>query len=778
MRVKFSRALFLSIALTMLVVVVAGTLLAQQLVRDSVRRSASESLLQTSEYFIQQLGMRAGELVAATEVLTSDFGFREALASLDPLTIQSALENQVFRIGADHGVVRLSDGRIVTTGSSAPTGIALDPSARADEQARITTMDGRPYLLISTAVDAPLPSGQLRLAFSLGQDFINQFYHLIGADLSIQISDERSQPSLMSSRLLPDGRADRVSLMALLDELAEGSTLIHDIGDERLITMRVSAPGTSDVRMYLHRSLANEADTLNALAKELLILVIGAVVLVLVLSSWLSRRLTRPLGQFGQLAARMNLGDYQRHLPRQSITELSDLADAFNSMQDAIAERETRIAHQARYDSLTGLPNRLAALEFIRGHLERSQGQAHCGLLTVDIHHLRDINESFGQQCGDTVLRWLATSLVQAQPRNAQVFRIASDDFLMVIAGAQEEQCRLIARKMEQACSHPVALGDGLTTTVRLHQGIALSPEHGSNAEVLIQRAEQALYRAREKTVSVHLYDPEAEASRKRRVTLLTELKDALARNQLTLQLQPRIERDRPLEVLGDAQLRWEHPQFGDISGTELLTLIQTAGLASNANSLLLQQSCALIADWQSRRISSALSMDILADDLRDSQFVSRVLDITQRYGVHRSLIRMEINEALVSEELATARDVIGRLRRQQIKVVISQFGTGMASLALLRDIEVDEIRIERRFISNLGHSKADTAIVESIITLGHRLGIRVSADGVDNREQLSQLEQLGIDGVQGMVLGRIMSPSHFESWRDAWITSKKRSLA
>lgn len=777
MRVRFSRALSLSVASMMLLVLVGGTLLARQLIQDTVRSSAAANLQQTSEYFIQQLGVRAGELVSAVDVLVADFGFREAISSQDHATMLSALENQASRIGADHAVIRLSDGRLVAAGGNAPPGLIPGSTGDAAPAVVITAFSGTPYLVVSTTLGAPGSSGQLSLAFSMGADFIAQLRSLIGADITMAMNDGGGDPAVLSSLILPPTSNERKEFTSVLSALAEQGSSIHYIDGNAYISLRPALAGTEGVEIFLHQELAAEADTFKALATELLALVAASVLLVLILSSWLSKRMTRPLRDIAQLAGQISGGDYQVTLPRQSMTEFAELGNAFTSMQKAISEREVEIVRQGRHDSLTGLPNRIAALEFIAS-LTQSLPIRPFTLLVVDIHHLREINESFGQQAGDTLLRWLGTSLSTDNPRDTRAFRLASDDFLVVQPRSSETDALAIARRLDQATATPVQMGDHLSALVHLHIGIALAPQHGSDPEQLIQHAEQAMYLARDRRSNVEVYNAAVEATRKRRIALSSALQEALVRNQISLQLQPRIESDKPLEVIADVQLRWEHPDFGEVSGQELLPLIANAGLATEFNSWLLENSFAVISDWQKRRISSKLSIDVLAQDLKDPAFVSRILDVSQRYSVHRSLLCIEITESLAMNELAAARDVIARLRRQQIRVAISHFGTGRSSLALLREIEVDELRIDQSFIINLTRSKADRAIVESIIELGHRLGLHVCADGVNSRETLNLLEELGIDGVQGMVLGRTMSQPQFDTWRESWIAAKKRSMA
>lgn len=775
MRVKFSRALFLSISLILLVLLSVGAMLAREIIGETVNQNARQNVIQTSEYFRQQIGVRAGELANAVTVLVEDFGFQDAVASNDYDTIVSALENQVARIGADHAVVRLTDGRAVAAGGQAPASMTPQTSDRVETDIVVQAIDGSAHLVISTPVGNPMPVGRIALSFNMGEQFLAQMKSLVGGDVTFLVRTTGSDDVLMSTAVLPESSSAINSYRKSLLSISEERPEVIYLNNVALMSIPLTMGGSEGVQVFIHTAMSAEADPFRTLSIRLGILVIGGFVLVLVLSSWLSRRVTRPLRDIGGLAKRIAGGDYHVKFPVQSFTEFSQLGEAFDNMQGAISDREKNIHDQARCDVLTKLPNRLAAVECIDLLLKKNSARPFA-LIAVDIYRLREINDSLGAEAGDEVLCWLGRTLQSLAQRDATVCRLASDDFLLVLPRANETDALALAAKLLKSTREPIQLSGDVKALIKLHVGLSLAPDHGKEADILIQRAEQSMYRAREQQGEVQVYDSGIDARRRRRIELTRDLREAISNSQLSILFQPKIDFSKAEEVLVEVLPRWEHPTYGEIPLQEFIPLAESSGLMSEVNSWLLEQSCSVHGEWFSKKVVVPMSLNIFAQDLDDPSFVTRLIDTSRRHGIHKSLLCLQISESLANDSLAVAKEVIGRLRRQQVKVSISQFGAGKASLALLRELEVDEISIDRSFVEGLLRGKADKAIAESIVALGHRLGVRVFADGVESREMLKILRAMEVDGIQGQCLSRPLSKLQFEAWRESWLSGKRRS--
>lgn len=777
MRAKFSTALLLAIATLLLAIMAGVAVVGSQIIRDTITDSARQSVITASNYFRQQLGVRAEEVASAVGVLVEDFGFRDALASGDHATILSAVDNQSSRIGATIYAMRMSDGRTISAANMPSSAISSFTDTELTMAVKITAINNVPHLIISTPVGSPTILGILTLGFEMSDIFAEQMKELVGADISfvagLSGSSERALFSTLPDTLDQRDIRQRISTMEALES---DSPTVLTIADQRFMTSLVDLQSAELFEAYLHIPMATEASAFRRVGLQLSLLGGGAFLLVLVMSSWLSRRLTRPLGELGAAATKIGEGDYHVAIPQQSIREFSQLADAFNAMQAAVEEREQAIFQQARRDDLTGLPNRLSAIESMAQLIHSGKGKYSFALLSVDIHHLREINDSLGHDTGDKLLCWLGGTLRSHSLRDSIVCRVASDDFLVIMPRANETDAHAVAKKLFEATESSAQMDKNLQARIRINIGASLFPYHGQTPEELIRAAEQAMYKAKEQRSIIQVYDASDDARRKRRLDLAYALRGAIANNEISLHLQPAIVFGKPLEVYAEALLRWESPSYGSIAPAEFISLAENSGQIAELDAWALEQTCALIGGWQRRRISVPVSINISRHDLEDPGFVTRIIETTQRHGVEKSMLTLQISEDLAASSLDQAKEILSRLRRQRIRIAIGNFGAGRSSLALLRDLTVDEIRIDRSFTRGNLKTRSEKAIVESIVQLAHQLGIQVLAEGVESKELLSTLTAMKVDGAQGYFLSRPLPPQQFETWRESWIISKRRN--
>jgi diguanylate cyclase (GGDEF)-like protein len=586
-------------------------------------------------------------------------------------------------------------------------------------------------------------------------------------------SSERGLFSTLSRAGTP---RDARQHIAAMEAVTTGSPTVLTIADQRFMTTPVDLQSAELFNAYLHIPMTDEASAFRQVGLQLSLLAGGAFLLVLVMSSWLSRRLTRPLGELGAAATKIGGGDYHVAIPQQSIREFSQLGDAFSAMQKAVDEREQAIFQQARRDDLTGLPNRLAAIECITRQIDNGKGGSPFALLSVDIHHLREINDSLGHETGDNLLRWLGSTLQANSLRDSTVCRIASDDFLVIMPRANATDAHAVAKQLFQATESSAQMDKDMKARIRINIGASLFPDHGQSAEALIRAAEQAMYKAKEQRSILQVYDASDDARRKRRLDLAYALRGAIANNEISLNLQPTIAFANPLGVYADALLRWESPAYGPIANDEFIFLAENSGQIAELNAWALEQTCALIANWQSRRIAVPVSINVSRHDLEDPGFVTRFIETTRKHGIEKSMLTLQISEDLAASSLEQSKEILSRLRRQRVRISIGHFGSGRSSLALLRDLAVDEIRIDRSFFRGNLKTLSEKAIVESIVQLAHQLGIQVVAEGVESKELLVVLKAMNVDGAQGYFLSRPLPPQQFETWRESWISSKRRN--
>jgi HAMP domain-containing protein len=325
LRAKFSTALLLAIASLLLVIMVAVAIVGSKILRDTITDSARQSVTTASHYFRQQLGVRAEEVAGAVSVLVEDFGFRDALASGDHATILSAVDNQSSRIGATAYSIRMNDGRTISAANTpfSVSGFAGNETAMT---VKITAINNVPHLIISTPVGNPTILGILTLGFEMSDSFVEQMKELVGADISFVAGPSGSSERGLFSTLSRAGTPrDARQHIAAMEAVTTGSPTVLTIADQRFMTTPVDLQSAELFNAYLHIPMTDEASAFRQVGLQLSLLAGGAFLLVLVMSSWLSRRLTRPLGELGAAATKIGGGDYHVAIPQQSIRECRKL---------------------------------------------------------------------------------------------------------------------------------------------------------------------------------------------------------------------------------------------------------------------------------------------------------------------------------------------------------------------------------------------------------------------------------------------------------------------
>lgn len=414
--------------------------------------------------------------------------------------------------------------------------------------------------------------------------------------------------------------------------------------------------------------------------------------------------------------------------------------------------------HQALTDELTGLGNRRYLLDELEQALTALPHDAAPGrglaLLLIDLDHFKEINDSFGHQTGDALLRQIGPRIRQVVRRNDLVARLGGDEFAVLLYGADAYKASAVAQRIATLLEEPIDL-----STASLHVGasigVALAPDHARTAADLIHCADIAMYRAKSERGSFDVYeaalDDEAD-----RFALIEDLRVAMAEGSLALHYQPEIDL-RTGEVLTvEALLRWPHPTLGLIPPEHLLALAEESGLIHSLASWVFEEAIADCARWWHDGYRAAVAVNLLATDLLDSSLPRRVGELLTQSGLPSHALVLEITEGMVVADLTRSKRVIQSLTDSGILVSIDDFGTGFSSLSHLNDLAVGELKLDRTFTSRLQTGETggrDEDIVRSIISLGHALGLRVVAEGIERPEFVEVLAALGCDAGQGYAI-------------------------
>jgi diguanylate cyclase len=429
----------------------------------------------------------------------------------------------------------------------------------------------------------------------------------------------------------------------------------------------------------------------------------------------------------------------------------------------AVSLREQRALNvsqqqQATTDDLTGLGNRRRLLDELQRALadmpEGGTQASGLALLLIDLDHFKEINDSFGHQTGDALLREIGPRIRQVVRRNDLVARLGGDEFAVVLYGADAYKAATVARRITTLLQEPIDV-----STASLHVGasigVALAPEHAISADELIRCADIAMYRAKNERGSFDVYEAALDDEGDR-FELIQDLRIAMADHSLALHYQPVIDLQTGEVLTVEALLRWSHPTLGLIPPEHLLALAEESGLIHALATWVFEEAIADCARWWRDGHRAAVAVNLLATDLLDSSLPRRVGALLAQAGLPTDALVLEITEGMVVADVTRSKRVIQSLTDSGIRVSIDDFGTGFSSISHLNELAVGELKLDRTFTSRLQGEESggrDGDIVRSIIDLGHALGLRVVAEGIEQLAFIERLLALGCDAGQGYAI-------------------------
>ena len=420
-------------------------------------------------------------------------------------------------------------------------------------------------------------------------------------------------------------------------------------------------------------------------------------------------------------------------------------------------------SHQATHDMLTGLPNRMLFLSRATTALNGSGGVA---IVLLDLDRFKDVNDTLGHAIGDRLLCEISERLLRAVGEHATVARLGGDEFALVIADVTEaERAVAIVNELNAELSRPIEM-DGLTLAVTASAGIALAPKHGDDVALLLQRADIAMYLAKERRGTVEVYSVEHDQSMRRWLMLGGLLTHALQTGtELSVMYQPIADvRSRNI-VQVEALARWNHPVHGAIPPEEFIGIAEQMGMISQISDFVLSEACAQLASWRQAGIDVGLAINVSGREFTDGSLVDRVARNLQAHDIPPNVLTLEVTETEIMADLTQATLVLDQLANLGIRIAIDDYGTGYSSLAYLHRLPVQELKIDRSFVTNLPNEMSNRIIVRSSIAMAHSLGLSVVAEGAEDEVTCAMLADAGCDQIQGYYLSKPKGPEEFQEW-------------
>ncbi|HET8978350.1 MAG TPA: EAL domain-containing protein [Solirubrobacteraceae bacterium] len=424
--------------------------------------------------------------------------------------------------------------------------------------------------------------------------------------------------------------------------------------------------------------------------------------------------------------------------------------------------RSARSDHAARHDPLTGLPNRTACHEAIIAATEDER--VHGAVLLMDLDRFKEVNDTLGHRYGDLLLVQVARRFEHVIGRRGHIARLGGDEFAVVGTGVDREEAQRLAYDIAESLRTPFEL-DEMVVDVQASVGIALFPQHGRGVETLLQKADVAMYRAKETRRDVALYEERHDHHSPAKLALTAELRTAVGSDEIVLWYQPELDLRTREVVAVEALVRWDHPRLGVLPPSSFVRMAEATNLIKPLTQHVMEIALFQLSHWQAVGLDIAVAVNISPQVLVDQSFTDQVITALRRAGVPPHRLKLEVTESALMSDPATARTVLRQLESLGIEISIDDFGTGYSSLAYLADLPVSEVKIDRSFVSRMGAGSSGQIIVNSTIDLAHHLGLRAVAEGVEDPALLPGLEALGCDAVQGFAISHPLEAGQATRW-------------
>ena len=767
------------IAFTFIGVMVAMQLAALIPLKYALDRHASQLAGQQinagERGFVNQLQHNTQNLKQAAQLLVGEEAFRDAIHSRDTDIIQSVLATCQTRMRAQIAYYLGTDDGLVVTGRYDNTDISQAIIQKILQNPggtlKFDIVDGKPYQLIAVPVNDMDAAGWLVMGFVMDDRLTTQLKQLTGLDVTILQKIPQHDWQLVSSTV--SSQLANILMKTVADVYSQHLSLqkVDLAGQAYQLKIRTLHERQDQALLVvLQASVTPLMQALQRWFQGMLVLAVIGVLLFVVLAWYVSRQTTRPLAALTGHVNDIALGDYEKEIAVDSSDEVGYLGKALDNMRAAVLQRSLDVQQLVFKDALTGLANRLALMQALQQAITQHAGeQGTFSLLVLNIHRFKQVNNMLGRKLGDDLLRHVG-QVLQDNTLSAQtmVARLDADEFAVLLPQADQARATSYAENIQRIFEGPVQVQEQ-TMEIPVAMGIALYPEHEVHAEALLSHAETALYEAKSKQVAWIVYNTALELDQAETLALIADLKQAIQQNQLLLYIQPRIDLTTRKTLGAEALIRWVHPEKGMLLPDQFIPFAEQTGLICEMTDWVLRRACEILATLRQRGLRISLSVNLSARDLNNMALPDQIAALLTEHALDAAALSLEITESSWMQAAGQATTVIRKLAEMGVQLAIDDFGIGHSSLAYLKQLPVQTLKIDRSFVMYMDKHADHASIVKASIELAHTFGLNVVAEGIENEEVLARLTRLGCDEGQGYFIGKPMPEKDFSIWLERW---------
>ncbi|CAH1044350.1 EAL domain-containing protein [Halomonas sp. TD01] len=715
----------------------------------------------------QLLDIRGEQLRSNVAILADDFGFKSAVATKDTATLYSVLANHGDRAQAD--MVMLSDlaGNVLASshheqGSTMPFPELFGRAQQNGHGVGVVIGNGEPYEFVLMPVRAPNLIGWVGMGFLIDEEVVQEINALTGLDISIVTYDASGDVGYLASSH-QEQLAKRL-MSGHGDKLMGGAYTTHSQMSDNNNYLSYASELLESPEYQSYALLQLSRNELLGAYQHLKWQLIGIVTLMLLLTlavaMWSARSISKPLIALALAAKRIGQGEHVGRIPgAAAVAETDLLATTLLSMQEDIAKREATLHHQSRHDMLTDLPNRVSALEDIFKRIQKGQPFS---LLRFAINDFRDINDTFGYALGDHLLVTLAQRMQQLPAPVSKAYRLDGDELMLLI---ERPYCDTSTRtELMSRLNQPINL-DKSPIVPSISAGEVNYPAHGITPQLLLRRSDIALDKARRHRHSHESYVEGQEEQHLRQLMLIRDLQEAVKNSELWMAYQPKVDTHSGQVCQFEALMRWRHPTLGFVPPDEFIGLAERSGNIGLLSNWMLAHVCEQLHRWKCADNHLSVAVNLSASDLIDSTLPKRISGLLHRFNLTPDQLALEVTESAVMQDVDAATETLLALSQQGLKIAIDDYGTGYSSLAQIKRLPVDELKIDKSFVLKLDTQEEDLTIVRSTIEMAHNLGLKTVAEGVENSATAELLCKLQCDYLQGYWIAKPMPADDVLNW-------------
>ncbi len=734
--------------------------------RDHITTQSGEVLVETSRNFHRWLDDTASRLTDSSVILAADFGFRSAIASADIPTIRSALQNASNRIDANSMMLIDLDGRIAcdpfarsAEGKAFPFRSMLREATIGEQASSIVVLRERILQFVVVPIQAPDLIGWIGVGVEVDDTEAARLkaHSTLPIELTFAYSsDQRSWRTSATTVALEWAP----SLAKMFTDIgahhargnAVGPLSNVPIGGDSFTTLVeiVDTPSESPaVGVALQHSLSAALAPHRPLFVLLIIVAIIGFLVTAMVALLIARGVTRPIRNLDLVAKQMRAGNYPEPVAVKGADEISHFGRTFNDMVKEISQRQRRIEYQAAYDGITDLPNRKRFERLLSEAIEDAASTPRLAIFLISLENFFEINNTLGHEAGDRLIADAAKRLRNCLKKGDLLSRFGHEKFAVLVEFKGDAMVELIAGRINLAFEAPFAVAN-VNVDVTVAIGVAYFPEHGTDHRTLLRRVEIAIESAHTSIQGYEIYDSDNDPYTAERLSLMSDLRQGMDSDELVLHYQPKV--DLPGETVSqvEALVRWHHPKHGNVPPDSFIGIAERTGHIRKLTRWVLKQAIADCSEWHRLGQPLSVCVNVSAADLIDPALPSFIMQELVAHDLGTHAIILEVTESAVMERPQLAIELLRRLAAMGLHIAIDDFGTGHSSMTYVQLLPATELKIDRSFITDVVCNRNDEIIVRSTIELAHNLGMKVTAEGVEDADTVRLLTTLKCDFAQG----------------------------